>query len=193
MTDASSLPVRHNVVLVGFMGSGKSSIGRLLATRLRFQFVDTDQIVVQRSGIEIPAIFAQHGETHFRDLESSVLASLAHLERCVIATGGGIVIRERNRELLRGLGFVVALSAREEVILERVSRNARRPLLQTADPSATVREMLAARQPWYDAAATLTVDTSNLGHAEVADVIVAEARRVFGWSVSGTNERNAAD
>ncbi len=175
-----SLP-RQNIVLIGFMGSGKSSVGRLIAGRLGFQFVDTDALIVQRAGMEIAQIFAREGEERFRDLETAALESLAHRERCVIATGGGVVLRERNRELLRELGFVVLLTASEEVIFERVSRNTKRPLLQTENPRATVSAMLAARQPAYAAAAQWTLDNSTLSHASTAEAVIAEARRVFAW------------
>ena len=174
----------HNIVLIGFMGSGKSTIGRLIAGRLGFQFVDTDALLVQRAGMEIPEIFQREGEERFRDLETAGLESLTHLQRCVIATGGGVVLRERNRELLRELGFVVLLTAREEVIFERVSRNAKRPLLQTPNPRETVAALLAARQPAYAAAAQWTLDNSMLSHAETADAVVSEARRAFAWQSS---------
>ena len=178
------MSLRHNIVLIGFMGSGKSSIGRLIAGRLGFQYVDTDALLVQRTGREIPEIFRREGEEHFRDLETAVLESLTPLQRCVIATGGGVVLRERNRELLRELGFVVLLTASEDVIFERVSRNARRPLLQTPNPRATVAALLAARQPAYAAAAQWTIDNSALTHAETAQAVVAEARRAFAWQSS---------
>src|SRR4051794_25823503 len=90
---------RENLVLVGFMGSGKSSIGRAVAKRLGFQFLDTDHLVVERSGLPITRIFQELGEEAFRSLETNALESLLHLTRCVVATGGGAVLRERNREL----------------------------------------------------------------------------------------------
>lgn len=175
---------RQNIILIGFMGSGKSSVGRLIAGRLGFQFLDTDALIVQRAGREIAEIFASEGEERFRELETGALESLAHRERCVIATGGGVVLRERNRELLRELGFVVLLTATEEVIFERVSRNAKRPLLQTANPRETVTAMLAARQPAYEAAAQWKLDNSTLSHAAAAEAVIAEARRAFAWQGS---------
>ena len=172
---------RQNIVLIGFMGSGKTSIGRLIAGRLGFQFVDTDALIVQRAGREIAEIFASEGEEHFRDLETAALESLGHRERCVIATGGGVVLRERNRELLRALGFVVLLMASADAIFERVSRNTKRPLLQTANPRETVAAMLAARQPAYEAAAQWKLDGTALSHAAAAEAVIAEARRAFAW------------
>lgn len=171
----------QNIVLIGFMGSGKSSVGRLIAGRLGFQFIDTDSLIVQRAGMEIAEIFAREGEERFRDMETAALETLLHRDRCVIATGGGVVLRERNRTLLRELGFVVLLTASEEVIFERVSRNSRRPLLQTANPRETVATLLAARQSAYAAAAQWTLDNSALPHAAAADAVIAEARRAFAW------------
>jgi shikimate kinase len=172
---------RENIILVGFMGTGKSSIGKRVAKQLGFQFLDTDQLVTDRAGLAVSEIFAQQGEAAFRDLETSVLISRGHLNRCVIATGGGLVIREENRALLREMGFVVGLTATEEVIFERVSRNDKRPLLQTEDPRATLRRLLEAREPFYRDAAQFTLDTSVIPHAEAAEAIIGEARRAFLW------------
>jgi len=172
-----ALPV--NLVLIGFMGSGKSSVGRLLTTKLGFQLVDTDAMVVEDAGMQITDIFAWQGEEGFRQYESKALASLIELgsHGLVVATGGGIITRESNLPLLRKLGFVVSLTASEDVIFERVSRNRARPLLHTPNPRATVSQLLARRSPLYAAAADFTVDTSTKSHAQVADEIIAEARR----------------
>jgi len=175
------MPHPPNLVLIGFMGTGKSSIGRLVATRLRFQFVDTDAVIVERTGLPIAEIFALHGEEQFRDLETSALESCRAEHHRVVATGGGIVLREQNRALLGELGFVVQLAASEEVIFERVSRNASRPLLRTPDPRAAISAMLAERRPLYDATAHLTVDTSTGTKREIADEIARAARVEFGW------------
>jgi shikimate kinase len=175
---------RTNIILIGFMGAGKTSVGRLIATRLGFQFIDTDAVIVERAGMEISEIFKRDGEAHFRDLETSALESMGFLNRCVISTGGGIVLREGNRGLLHQLGFVALLTATEDVIFERVSRNTKRPLLHTPNPRETVAEMLAARQPQYEATAQLIVDTTNLNHDQAADRIIAEARKAFSWHSS---------
>ena len=177
--------VRTNIVLIGFMGSGKSSIGRRVAAHFGFQFVDTDAVLVEREGRAIAEIFAGEGEARFRDLETSVLKSLGVRDRCVISTGGGGVLREENRALLRDLGLVVWLTASEDVIFERVSRTNKRPLLHTANPRETVTQLLAARRPLYEAAAQFTVDTTTLTHAAAADAVIAEARRAFSWDTAG--------
>ena len=172
---------RENIVLTGFMGSGKSAVGRRIASRLRFQFADTDRLIVERAGMPISEIFSRHGEEHFREMETAVLESLDHLRRSVIATGGGVVVRERNYAILKKLGFVVWLTASEDVIFKRVSRNDKRPLLQTDDPRATIRALLAARRPLYESAAQFTLDTTAFSHDEAADAVIAAARRAFAW------------
>ena len=170
---------RENIVLIGFMGSGKSSAGRQIASRLNRPFFDTDQLVVQNIGAEISEIFKTRGESFFRDQERLALESLRDADRCVIATGGGVVTRPENIGLLRELGFVVWLKAAEEVIFERVSRNTKRPLLQTANPRETISHLLAQRNPLYQAAAQFTLDTSTFSHADIADTLLVEAGRYF--------------
>ena len=163
----------ENVVLVGFMGSGKSSVGRLIARTLRGRFVDTDRQVVDRTGLEITAIFASHGEPWFRKEESQALRLLHGGRGLVVATGGGIVTVPANLPALKKLGFVVWLTADEEILWERVSRNKKRPLLHTENPRQTVHALLEKRNPLYEAVADLTVDTSELTHAQVAAKICA--------------------
>jgi shikimate kinase len=159
------------VVLVGFMGSGKSSVGRLVARTLHGRFVDTDRLVVDRAGREITDIFATEGEAWFRQEESRALRSLVGESRLVVATGGGIVTVPANLPALKELGFVVWLTASEETIWERVSRNKRRPLLQTENPRETMQALLEKRNPLYESVANLKLDTSALTHAEVAEKI----------------------
>lgn len=167
------------------MGSGKSSVGRRVAAHLGFEFVDADAVLVGREGREIAEIFASEGEERFRDLESAVLAALAARSRCVISTGGGVILREKNRALLRELGLVVWLTASEDAIFARVSRTNKRPLLRTADPRATMTALFTARRPLYAAAAQFTLDTTACSHAQAAEAVVAEARRVFSWDTAG--------
>jgi len=163
------------------MGSGKTSIGRLVAKKLGFQFVDTDAVVVERAGMQVAEIFAGPGEAWFRDQETSALESMAIYNRSVISTGGGIVLRAENRALLQGLGFVVWLTASEEIIFDRVSRNKRRPLLHTADPRKTVQDLLAQREQFYRCVSRFALDTTALSHEQAADAVIAEARRAFSW------------
>lgn len=172
----------ENVILIGFMGSGKTSIGRLAAKALGFQFIDTDQLVVERCGRQISEIFTEDGEEAFRELETSVLRSLVHLNRCVISTGGGAVIRSVNREMLRHAGFVVCLTATEDVIFERVSRNTKRPLLQCEDPRAAISQLWTARREAYETTAHCTLDTSLLSQHEAIEVLTAAIRSHFEWN-----------
>jgi shikimate kinase len=166
----------RNLVLVGFMGSGKSSVGREIARRWGFQFIDTDTAIRQKYKKSIPDIFASFGEPFFRDEENLALQKLQNSEHAVIATGGGIVLQPRNHPLLRTLGVVVWLTAGEEVIWERVSRNQNRPLLRTQNPRATISNLMSTRYPLYDALADITVETSGLTHQQVADRAVAAIR-----------------
>lgn len=178
MTD----PPLQNIVLIGFMGSGKSTIGRDLAQSLSYAQIDTDSLIEERAGKSIPRIFAEDGEPAFRDLESAVLHTIGtdHLQGHIISTGGGIITRPDNRTLLRRLGYVVWLIVSPEEILRRTSRNKNRPLLNTGDPEATIRTLLAARTPAYRETAHLAVETDNLTFPEVTAGIIDSARYFFG-------------
>jgi shikimate kinase len=165
---------KKSIVLIGMMGAGKSSVGRCLQRRTGRVCFDTDELVVAKAGMSIVEIFSQQGENRFRDLESDVLSELSPNESAVIVTGGGIVLREHNVTRLKELGLVVWLEADEAVLLERASRRGNRPLLQTADPRATVSELLRTRAPLYETASDFRVETTRLAHDEVCDVILAE-------------------
>ena len=171
----------ENIVLIGFMGTGKSTVGRMLARQLQFRFLDTDKLVEERAHMKIPEIFAQHGEADFRNREIGVLESLRDLRRHIIATGGGIVTVPDNIPLLRSLGLVVLLKADPNEIYRRVSRNAERPLLQVEDPRKRVLELMAAREPLYGSAAHFEVDSTRLRHEDVTAKILDEAHRFFHW------------
>ncbi len=174
----------ENIVLVGFMGSGKSTVGRMLARQLRFRFLDTDKLVEERERATIPEIFAQHSEAHFRERETAALKSLRGVRQHILATGGGIVTVPENIPLLRSLGFVVLLKADPEEIYRRVSRNSERPLLQVEDPRKRVLDLMAARQPLYESAAHFQVDSTHLRHEDVTAKIVSEAHGFFDWPKS---------
>ncbi|RMF77840.1 MAG: shikimate kinase [Nitrospirae bacterium] len=164
-------PPQRNLVLVGFMGAGKTTVGRLLAARLGWPVVDTDELIEARAGKRIAEIFAAEGEAAFRDLESAVAAELAGLRRTVITTGGGIVERPENRAALRAAGEVVYLRARPETLYGRVRGSRHRPLLQVADPEARIRELLARRAPLYEEADRI-VDTDGLSLEAVVERIL---------------------
>ena len=168
----SSASTRRNLVLIGFMGSGKSSVGRELARRWGYRFIDTDAMIRHKYDLSIPDIFAKFGEPFFREAEYQALVRLQGIGSTVIATGGGIVTQPRNLPLLRTLGPVVWLSADETTIIDRVGKSTHRPMLNQANPEESVTKLLAERAPLYRKAADLLIETSGLTHREVADRIV---------------------
>lgn len=166
----------RNLILIGFMGTGKTTIGRRVASSLGFRFVDTDERIVQRAGKPIPLIFEEDGEEAFRALETKVLGDCAAKSGQVISTGGGIVTRPENVEILGSAGFVIWLRASPDAIFERVSRNRNRPLLQTDDPLETIRRLLAEREGLYEEACDLTVATDDLTQEETSYGVTESAR-----------------
>jgi shikimate kinase len=168
----------QSIVLIGFMGAGKSSTGKALARKTGLPRLDTDEIVATGFGLEVMEIFARFGEEKFRDAETEALGRLSQIEPAIIVTGGGIVLRPGNVEMLRALGRVVSLEADEETLFRRISRRPSRPLLQTENPRATVAELLRKREPLYREAADVRLDTSRLTHDEVADAILKSIEKL---------------
>ena len=164
-------------MLIGMMGAGKSSVGRCLQRRTGLARFDTDELVAAKFALSIPEIFAKHGEENFRDGETKALRDLPHDNATIVVTGGGIVLRNENVDLLKQLGMVVWLEAKEETLFERASRRGNRPLLQTENPRASLAEMLQTRTPLYEKAADLRIETTKLTHDEVADIILAEVEK----------------
>jgi shikimate kinase len=149
------------LVLVGMMGAGKSTVGKRLAARLGRPFADTDRVLEERLGVSIPTIFELEGEAGFRDREAAVLADLLERKGAVLATGGGIVLREDNRRQLAERAWVIYLRASAEDLWVRTRRDTTRPLLRTADPRARIAELLAHRAPYYLEVANLVVETGR--------------------------------
>ncbi|PDO11763.1 MAG: shikimate kinase [Candidatus Reconcilbacillus cellulovorans] len=170
----------EHIVLVGFMGTGKSTVGALLASRLGRPFVDTDRLVEETAGMSVSDIFERYGEAEFRRRESEALVRALAGEPAVVATGGGAVLSEANRRAMTGAGFVVALVADPEVLTARLGRGAGRPLL-SGDVRERVFRLLEERRHAYDFA-DLRVDTSHLSPEQVARKIL----EVF-WSRKGEN------
>jgi len=165
-----------NVVLIGFMGTGKTSSGRLLAGRLGCRFIDIDRKIERESGMTVAEIFARHGESYFRQREKDAIARVARGRGAVIATGGGAVLDAENRECLRASGVIIALTASVPVILERTGRRATRPLLARPDREETVVRLLAERASHY-ATADFTLDTSDLSPRQTVEKIIAFLRQ----------------
>lgn len=153
--------ITGNIFLVGLMGAGKTSVGRLLAKRLGKQFVDSDHEIEARTGVRIPVIFEIEGEAGFRQRESATLQELTAGRDLVLATGGGAVLDPRNREALKSRGTVVYLRASVDELWNRTKHDRNRPLLQTPDPRARLAELLAQRDPLYVEVAHVIVDTGT--------------------------------
>lgn len=173
------LPRCSNIILIGLMGSGKSSVGRIVARLLGFQFVDTDHMIVDRAGCSIPEIFAREGEAGFRKRESAVLRELLGTRHSVIATGGGIITQPVNHPLLRHLGFITWLEAGTDLLVRRTASNNDRPLLRGEEPPRVKLErLIQERGPVYKALADLRIQTDELSQEESA-YGVAESARIF--------------
>ena len=153
--------VPGSIFLVGMMGAGKTSVGRVLAKRLHKTFYDSDHVIENRTGVKIPVIFEIEGEAGFRVRESAVVDELTALRDIVLATGGGAVLSEKNRDRLRTRGMVVYLRASVRDLLNRTRHDKNRPLLQAAEPRARLTELYEKRDPLYREVAHLTVDTGN--------------------------------
>ena len=151
----------QNLILVGPMGAGKSTIGRLLAKELRLPFKDSDKEIEQRTGASIPLIFDVEGEGGFREREHAVIADLCRLDGVVLATGGGAVMREDNRKALRAGGRVVYLCTSVDQQLERTARDRNRPLLQAADPRGVLANLMAVRDQLYRSIADVIIETDE--------------------------------
>jgi shikimate kinase len=166
---------RRSIVLIGMMGVGKSSIGRRLGVRLGVPFVDADAEIEKAAGMNIADIFARHGETYFRSGEARVIARLLEGSPQVLATGGGAVMNADTRAAIKAKGVSIWLNAEFDLLMRRINkRKNERPLLQTADPAATLRQLLEERAPVY-AQADLTVQSREVPH----DAIVSEIMRAL--------------
>ncbi len=152
---------KGSLFLIGMMGAGKSTIGRLLARALGFEFVDADREIEARSGVPITTIFEVEGEEGFRRREAALIDELTQRRGVVIATGGGAVLREDNRQHLRSRGLVVYLQASADEIARRTTHDKTRPLLQTSDPRGRIVSLLAQRAPLYEETAHLTFHSST--------------------------------
>jgi shikimate kinase len=166
-----------NIALVGFMGTGKSTVGQLVAASLHFRFVDTDAMIEGMAGRKISEIFAEDGEPRFRELEREVVRRLAILEKTVIATGGGLIVNPENFESLRHHALIVCLWATPETIIKRVGHQTHRPLLRVEDPLDRVRALLQERAPFYRKADVL-LSSDFRKPKEVASHVVHEYRAV---------------
>ena len=162
-----------NLILIGFMGSGKTSVGKLLAKELGYQFGDTDDMIEAQEGMTVGKIFSRHGEELFRDLETTLLLAInSSLRKTVLSTGGGMPINDRNIKLLRNMGQVIYLRASQATIIERVSGDTKRPLLKGNNLKETVEKLLTPRILYYERAADIIIDTDDFLVKDIVEKIL---------------------
>ncbi len=176
--------MKTNIALIGFMGTGKSAVGKALAEKLGRQFVEMDSLIEEKAGKPIPDVFEEDGEIAFRELEIEVTREVARGANQAIACGGGVVLNKINIDRLRETSRVVWLVASPRAILERTSRDAnQRPLLDVPDPAQRIRELVRYRKPLYERSADITVNTSRLSIDAAADRIIEELRSDEGFDL----------
>jgi len=160
-----------NIALIGFMGTGKTSVGVLLANALSWNFIDTDKIIEDKTGMDIPDIFQEHGEKFFRQKEKEVVEGACQNQRHVIATGGGVILDKANVAQLKEHSFIICLRANPEEILNRVRCDNSRPLLAVDDPLKIINNLLKIREPYYQCA-DLFIDTSGKNVENIIEEII---------------------
>ncbi|MHB9154545.1 MAG: shikimate kinase [Endomicrobiales bacterium] len=163
-----------NIVLTGFMGTGKTAVAKILSDRLNWPLYDTDEIIEKEVGMKIPEIFARHGEKYFRELESRAVKLVSLQDQAIIACGGGVVLQKENMDDLEKHGVVICLTAAPEKILER-TQSSERPLLAVKEPLTRIKELLYFREPFYRRC-HMTLDTGCMGAEEVAEKIMNDPR-----------------
>ena len=160
-----------NIVLIGFMGTGKTEVGKILSQRLGYNLIDVDSEIEKEQKMTITKIFKQHGETVFREIESDIIKRLSEIENTVLSTGGGAVLRQENINNLRKKGIIICLTASPETIVKRTSNCNDRPLLKVEDPLQKIKELLDIRKPYYEKADVI-IDTESKSSIDVANEIL---------------------
>lgn len=174
--------MKTNIALIGFMGTGKTQVGRNLARKLDKEFIELDAMISQRAGKSINTIFEEDDEIAFRELEIAITKEAAGDKYRIIACGGGIVLNKINIDRLKQNSRIVYLKAAPQVILRRVDGNQERPLLKTPDRLRQIRELLAYRKPFYERAADFTINTSRLDVDAVSEQIIGRLKADAGFS-----------
>ena len=163
-----------NIFLIGFMGSGKSTVASCLSQNYGMEIVQIDQLLVERAGMSIPDIFAKYGEPYFRDAETNLLIDIQSAQDKVVSCGGGVVLREQNVSEMKKSGYIVLLTAKPETILERVKNNDDRPLLRGNKNVAYISEMMEKRRPKYEGAADIIIHTDGKQVEEICTEILKQ-------------------
>ncbi|BDU50432.1 shikimate kinase [Haliovirga abyssi] len=163
--------MKKNIVLIGYMGTGKSTIGKILSKELKMEFIDTDLLIEKNIKMSIKDIFENFGEKYFRDLESKIAKEVSKLNNKIISTGGGIVLRDENINNLKKTGMVVLLKANADTIYERVSKNSDRPLLNVENPKEKINKMLIERKLNYERFKDIEIETDNKTVNEIFEII----------------------
>lgn len=174
--------VKRNIILTGFMGTGKSSVGRLVAERLGRTFIDIDQVIEEETGLSIPDIFRDLGEPYFRELERRAIREVIRKRGLVVATGGGAIVDPENLRLLKGAGLLICLTASPEAIYERVKGDRRRPLLAPGDKLMVIKRLMKEREEFYRKADVI-IDTTSKGLEAVAEEVIDAFERTFHLSI----------
>lgn len=164
--------MQNNIFLIGPMGAGKTTMGRQLAKKLNYQFYDSDHVIEERTGADIPLIFEKEGEEGFRKREQQAIDELTQMDKIVLATGGGAILLAENRQNLKNRGVVIYLHSNIEHLIERTRHDKNRPLLQTEDPAAKLRELMTIREPLYKETADIIINTGKKSIRSVINVIL---------------------
>jgi shikimate kinase len=172
----TSAALAGSIVLIGLMGAGKTTIGSALAKQIGKTFVDSDHLLEERTGVSVTTIFEVEGEAQFRDRESAILQEMTHAQNIVLSTGGGAVLREENRRVLRSIGTVIYLHAPPEVSFQRISRSRDRPLLKTSNPLARLKALYEHRHPLYTETAHLIIDANRSDFSQVVQTAINRLR-----------------
>lgn len=191
MTLRLSVPAPKTIVLVGLMGAGKTSVGRLLAERLDLEFIDADHEIEQAAQCSIEQIFESHGEAEFRDGERRVIARLLTGPTHVLATGGGAFMRKETRDAIRGRGISVWLRADLDLLLRRVSRRKNRPLLRNENPRQILEKLIEERYPVY-AEADIVVDSGDRPPGTIVDTVIESIETFLGAGAGSGGAKNQA-
>jgi len=164
---------QKNIFLIGLMGTGKTTVGRLLARKLKMEFIDSDRVIEERTGADIPLIFEKEGETGFRAREAAIIDELTQKKNIVLATGGGAIINAENRNHLVNRGTVFYLKSNLKTLVERTGKDKNRPLLQGEEPAETVlKRLLEQRGPLYEETADYVIETANNSIHSVIQAII---------------------